>query len=119
MIFDYIDGAAGEGHGEALNRAVMRNIRLRPSVLVNVEHRSLNINVLNHQTKRPFGICPMGMCNMKTPDADLMLARLAATMDCVQVGFGIFRPQLTYTELPFQLLATMSVSVSSRCIPKY
>ena len=78
MVFDYIDGAAGEGHGEALNRAVMRDVRLRPSVLVNVEQRSLNVSVFDHHAKRPFGISPMGMCNLATPNADLMLARLAA-----------------------------------------
>ena len=28
MVFDYIDGAAGDGHGEALNLAALRNLRL-------------------------------------------------------------------------------------------
>jgi L-lactate dehydrogenase (cytochrome) len=30
------------------------------------------------QAARPFGIAPMGMCNLSAPGADLMLARLAA-----------------------------------------
>lgn len=85
MVFDYIDGVAGEGYGEALNRKVMQRIRLRPSVLVNVEHRVLDVTVFDHAAKRPFGVSPMGMCNLATPKADLMLARLAAGY-CVPVG---------------------------------
>ena len=78
MIFDYIDGAAGEEHGAALNRAAFRDIRLRSRVLVDVSERDLSVPVFGHDTKLPFGISPMGMCNLAAPGADLMLARLAA-----------------------------------------
>ncbi len=78
MVFDYMDGAAGEGYGEVRNRQVMQDIRLQPSVLVNVEHRSLDVRVFDHEARRPFGVSPMGMCNLATPGADLMLARQAA-----------------------------------------
>ncbi|WP_297770698.1 alpha-hydroxy acid oxidase [uncultured Roseovarius sp.] len=78
MVFDYIDGAAGEGHGEALNRAALRDLRLKPRVLRNVTQRDLSSEVFGHAARVPFGITPMGMCNLSTPGADLMLARLAA-----------------------------------------
>ncbi len=78
MVFDYIDGAAGTGHGEALNLAAIRDIRLQPRILVNVEHRNLGVQVFDHAAKIPFGISPMGMCNLSAPGADLMLARMAA-----------------------------------------
>ena len=78
MVFDYIDGAAGEGHGEALNRATLRALRLQPRILVNVTERNLGVKVFAHDAMRPFGISPMGMCNLSTPGADLMLARMAA-----------------------------------------
>ena len=78
MVFDYFDGAAGEGWGEESNRRAIRAIQLRPSVLANVEHRSLTVEVFGRETGLPFGISPMGMCNLSTPGADLMLARLAA-----------------------------------------
>ncbi len=78
MVFDYMDGAAGEGFGEKQNRRVMQDIRLQPAVLVNVEHRSLAVSVFDHQSHRPFGVTPMGMCNLACPGADLMLARQAA-----------------------------------------
>jgi isopentenyl diphosphate isomerase/L-lactate dehydrogenase-like FMN-dependent dehydrogenase len=78
MVFDYIDGAAGEGHGEALNRAALHDLRLQPRILVNVTERDLGVKVFDHAAERPFGISPMGMCNLSTPGADLMLARMAA-----------------------------------------
>ncbi len=82
MVFDYMDGAAGEGYGDVRNRQVMQDIRLQPAVLVNVEHRSLDVRVFDHEAQRPFGVSPMGMCNLATPGADLMLARQAARYHC-------------------------------------
>lgn len=78
MVFDYIDGAAGEETGERLNRDAMRAIRLMPRVLNNVEKRSLAVNIFGETQSLPFGVSPMGMCNLSIPGADLMLARLAA-----------------------------------------
>lgn len=78
MVFDYIDGAAGNGFGESNNNRILQELRLKTSVLINVAQRSLNVDVLGHHSKRPFGITPMGMCNLSSPDADLLLAKLAA-----------------------------------------
>lgn len=78
MVFDYIDGAAGEGHGEALNLAALRDIRLQPRVLVDVSTRNLGAQVFDTKGKLPFGVSPMGMCNLSGHGADLMLARFAA-----------------------------------------
>ncbi len=85
MVFDYIDGAAGEGRGEALNRAALSDIRLQPRVLVDVSQRNLSVKVFDHDGKVPFGISPMGMCNLSAPGADLILARRAAR-DRVPLG---------------------------------
>lgn len=78
MIFDYIDGSAGEETGAKRNRAAMDAATLRPRVLRNVSERSLSTKLFGKLTQRPFGIAPMGMCNLSGPGADLMLARLAA-----------------------------------------
>ncbi len=78
MVYDYIDGSAGEGLGESLNREIISHLRLQSRVLKNVEHRSLKGKVFDKETGLPFGIAPMGMCNLSMPGADLMLARLAA-----------------------------------------
>jgi (S)-mandelate dehydrogenase len=78
MVFDYIDGAAGNGHGEATNLAALRNIQLQPRVLVNVAQRNVGKRIFDHSGEISFGISPMGMCNLSAPGADLMLARMAA-----------------------------------------
>ena len=78
MVFDYIDGAAGEGHAERRNRAALRDIELEPRVLVDVSKRDLGVPLFGERTLAPFGITPMGMCNLAAPGADLMLARMAA-----------------------------------------
>jgi len=78
MVFDYYDGAAGAGNGEKLNRDKIQRIQLQPSVLNNVEKRSLSVKLFGKEAGLPYGITPMGMCNLSTPGADLMLARMAA-----------------------------------------
>jgi L-lactate dehydrogenase (cytochrome) len=78
MVFDYIDGAAGTETGAARNRAAFDNLELLPRILRNVSDRSLSVPLWDKPTKAPFGISPMGMCNLSGPGADMMLARLAA-----------------------------------------
>lgn len=78
MVFDYFDGAAGAGFGEKRNRDVMQAIPLNPRILNNVENRQLGVNIFDRDMGLPFGISPMGMCNLSMPGADLMLAKLAA-----------------------------------------
>ncbi len=78
MVFDYIDGAAGSEVGAARNRAAMDAMTLRPRILRDVSDRSLESLVFGKPSQRPFGIAPMGMCNLSGPGADLMLARLSA-----------------------------------------
>ncbi len=78
MVFDYIDGSAGAETGAARNRAALDAITLRPRILRDVSQRSMASRVFDVEADRPFGIAPMGMCNLAAPGADLMLARLAA-----------------------------------------
>ena len=78
MVFDYIDGAAGAETGAARHRAALDAIPLRPRVFCDVSKRSLATSIFEAPAERPFGIAPMGMCNLSAPGADLMLARLAA-----------------------------------------
>ncbi|WP_375280477.1 alpha-hydroxy acid oxidase [Pseudooctadecabacter sp.] len=78
MVFDYIDGAAGNETGAARNRAALDALTLEPRVLRDVSQRSMTVDLFGASADRPFGIAPMGMCNLSAPGADLMLARLAA-----------------------------------------
>jgi L-lactate dehydrogenase (cytochrome) len=78
MVFDYIDGAAGNGVAEARNLAALQEIELQPRVLVDVSQRDLGVRVFDHDGTVPFGISPMGMCNLSGPGADIAFARIAA-----------------------------------------
>ena len=78
MVFDYIDGAAGSECGADHTRAAFDAIKLRPRILRDVSRRDLGLSLFGQPTRAPFGISPMGMCNLSGAGADLMLARLAA-----------------------------------------
>jgi L-lactate dehydrogenase (cytochrome) len=77
MTFDYIDGSAGEERACALNVEQIEVLRMLPRVLVNVEQRSYRKRIFGQTWDLPFGIAPMGMCNLTWPGADAMLARAA------------------------------------------
>lgn len=78
MVFDYIEGAAGTGHGEALNLAALADVRLQPRVLVDVSVRDLTVPLFDGTAGLPFGTSPMAMCNLSAPGADRALAALSA-----------------------------------------
>ncbi len=78
MMFDYVQGAAGSELGARLNCEALQHIRLNPRVLVNVDGRTLGKRFLGEEMGLPFGIAPMGMCNLVWPGADGILAEQAA-----------------------------------------
>jgi L-lactate dehydrogenase (cytochrome) len=77
MTFDYIDGSAGDERACALNVEMIETLRILPRVLVNVENRSQQKTLFDETWQLPFGIAPMGMCDLTWPGADAMLARAA------------------------------------------
>jgi (S)-mandelate dehydrogenase len=77
MIFDFVDGGAGNESACRLNVDQLDALRLLPRVLINVEKRTLESRLLGQSWKLPFGIAPMGMCDLTWPGADEMLARAA------------------------------------------
>ncbi len=77
MTFDYIDGAAIDENACRLNVEKLDQIRLMPRVLINVEKRVLSKTLFGKQWAMPFGIAPMGMCDLTWPGADAMLAQAA------------------------------------------
>lgn len=79
MIFNYVDGAASDEKAAQLNMDRLSDLRLMPRVLRNVGARRLTGQILGMDVGLPFGIAPMGMCNLSWPGGDRALARLAAT----------------------------------------
>ncbi|MFT5221087.1 MAG: isopentenyl diphosphate isomerase/L-lactate dehydrogenase-like FMN-dependent dehydrogenase [Planctomycetota bacterium] len=81
IMFDYVDGAAGDEIGNELNCNRIDRIRMMPRVLVNTETRNLGRKVFGREWSLPFGIAPMGMCNLTWPHADRWLAEAAHRYD--------------------------------------
>ena len=77
VVFDFIDGSAVEETAAEQNLAQLRAIRLLPRVLVDVVDRNAKTTLLGQTWALPFGIAPMGMCNLTWPNADSMLAAAA------------------------------------------
>ena len=78
MMFDFIDGASGDESLRDLNSAMIDNIRLMPRVLIDISERAMSTSILGQETGLPFGIAPMGMCELSWPGADFSLAHGAA-----------------------------------------
>ena len=78
MAFDYFDGAALTEYGEFLGRQAIKEIRLAPKVLTKGSSREIDHKILDLKTDIPFGIAPMGMCNLSHPRADKLIAKIGA-----------------------------------------
>ena len=77
LVFDYVDGAAGREAGAARNQARFDDILLQPRAMADVAERSLDVVLLGEEYGLPFGIAPMGMCNLVCLGADQRLAEAA------------------------------------------
>ncbi len=80
LVFDFIDGATGREAGMRRNEARFDDICLQPRVMEDVASRSLRTEILGQTFDVPFGIAPMGMCNLVCPGADRILAEAAARL---------------------------------------
>ena len=61
----------------ARNQRDFDDIQLSPRSLINIEGRSLQHEFLGKTWGMPFGIAPMGMCNLSWPNADQFLGEAA------------------------------------------
>ncbi|MGI9391336.1 MAG: alpha-hydroxy acid oxidase [Boseongicola sp.] len=77
LVFDFIEGAAGREVGLARNELRFDEICLQPRVMADVSERSLATELLGRNFDVPFGMAPMGMCNLVCRDADRLLAEAA------------------------------------------
>ena len=62
MVFDFVEGGAGQELAVARNQNRFDEILLQPRVLEDVSKRSLETSFLNYSLDVPFGIAQMGMC---------------------------------------------------------
>ena len=81
LIFDYIEGAAGLEIAALENKTAFAKIKLQPRILQDVGERSLTKKFLGQTYALPFGVSPMGMCNLIHPQADRLIAEASAERD--------------------------------------
>ena len=74
MVFDYIDGAAGDESTARRNRSVFEQFHLVPDVLVDVSQRSLQCELFGQPVSMPVVIGPTGLNGAFWPLGDLCLA---------------------------------------------
>ncbi|MEM7058418.1 MAG: alpha-hydroxy acid oxidase [Pseudomonadota bacterium] len=77
LVFDFLEGGVGSEVALASNRAAFDAVKLQPRVLRDVAVRDLGTEFLGKAYSLPFGIAPMGMCNLTHPSADDILTGLA------------------------------------------
>ena len=81
MIFDFIEGGAGREVGISRNEARFNEVYLQSRVMADVDERSLETTFLGNTFGLPFGIAPMGMCNLAYPQADRQMAEHANALN--------------------------------------
>jgi (S)-mandelate dehydrogenase len=78
MIFDYLEGGAGDEAGLQHNRDALRRVRLLPSRLVDVSRREQGGTLFGVPRRSPLMIAPTGLNGVLWPKGDIALARAAA-----------------------------------------
>ena len=77
IIYGFVEGGTGREVGMNRNISAFDNIKLQPRVLKSVDPRTMRTTFLNQSFDVPFGIAPMGMCNIVHPKADQIMAKSA------------------------------------------
>ncbi len=79
VAYDYLERGAEDDVTLDDNRAALTRIRLRPRVLVDVSRRSQRVTLFGKEHAAPIGVAPTGVAGLYCFDADVMLARAAAS----------------------------------------
>jgi lactate 2-monooxygenase len=78
--FAYIAGGAGMERTMAANRAAFDRWRIVPRMLRNVEVRDTSVHLLGRRLATPLLLSPIGVLEMAHAEADLAVARAAASL---------------------------------------
>jgi (S)-mandelate dehydrogenase len=104
VIFDFIDGGAGNESTLRRNEAAFQNLCLMPRVFMPCRDRDLSTVLLGRRYALPFGVTPMGLCNLAWPGTDQALAAAAA------------RSQIPYV---LSTMASTTIETIARMAPEH
>ncbi|MCB0191359.1 MAG: alpha-hydroxy-acid oxidizing protein [Anaerolineae bacterium] len=76
-FFGYYAGGAGDEITLRENRTVFDSIKLRPRVLIDVSHRTLETTILGHPTALPVVIAPMALAKLAHRKGEVAIATAA------------------------------------------
>ncbi|MBL8584714.1 MAG: alpha-hydroxy-acid oxidizing protein [Rhizobiaceae bacterium] len=77
ILFDWIEGGAGDEKGLRENESAFDPYRFLPRYLLDVTGRQQRKALFGHLYESPFGIAPTGYAGIFRPGADLILAETA------------------------------------------
>ena len=77
VVFDFIDGGAGDEEALRRNIAAFQELRMVPRVFASCSTRDLSTTLFGGRYALPFGVTPMGLCNLAWPGTDRGLAAAA------------------------------------------
>jgi L-lactate dehydrogenase (cytochrome)/(S)-mandelate dehydrogenase len=89
ILFDWIDGGAGDELGLRRNEEVFRRFSFIPRYLLDVSERSQRKMLFGATYDSPFGIAPTGYAGLFRPGADLMLAQAARDANIPFIMSGV------------------------------
>ncbi|MDO4696097.1 MAG: alpha-hydroxy acid oxidase [Neisseria sp.] len=78
MFYDYVDSGSWTQTTYRENTSDFSDIKLRQTVLVDMEGRSLETEMLGHKVKMPLALAPTGLTGMTRADGEILAARAAA-----------------------------------------
>ncbi len=78
FVWEFLDSATGDEGTKHRNRAALDRVVLCPSVLHGEQKPELRTKFLGQTYGAPFGIAPVGMSGLIWPDAERLLAQVAA-----------------------------------------
>jgi (S)-mandelate dehydrogenase len=81
LLFDWIDGGAGDETALEQSVAQFSAARLSPRYLVDISKRSLTKSLFGRDYALPFGVAPMGNAGLFWTGADLLMAQAAREAD--------------------------------------
>jgi isopentenyl diphosphate isomerase/L-lactate dehydrogenase-like FMN-dependent dehydrogenase len=83
MVFDMVDGGAGDEITMRRNEAALADIALVPKLLAGAPRRDQSVNLLGLKLPAPVIIGPTGLAGLLWPDAERAAARAAARFGTV------------------------------------
>ncbi len=77
FLFDYVDGGASDERTLAANVADFGAVRLRPRVLVNVDHIDTSTELAGQRCSMPLALAPVGLAGMMARRGEVQAVRAA------------------------------------------